>query len=154
LLNSVVLSDAAAHVTIRRTLKLTKANVLQLEQLNHGLNNDINDLQRSFTLRLEELCSLKELEAECERDQFKQTIHKLKDEKENWKKENENWKKELKQSAVLLEKLYANYKDENDQLNSELLASKLTCEELRKEILTNQQELSKIKVESDHYTLG
>jgi len=130
-----------------------KTNIVELEGQNQQLKDDANDIHRRVALTIEDLVQLNErlefrvLQAELECDQLKQNAQQLKD-------ENAKWKKDLKNSAVLLEKLSQRNKEEKDRLDGELRDAKMNSEELKKDLFTKNDALHQIQTELDSYKQG
>jgi len=91
-------------------------------------------------MKLEDLGKLNDLNAEHERDHFKQNIQTLTNEVRKWKEE-------LKQSASVLGNTIRQNKEEKVRLNDEMHIAKISSEALKQEILTNHQELDRIRLE-------
>jgi len=118
---------------IQETLKQKNKSIEEIELRNQELMNDKIEMTRSYALRLEDLGKLKELE-------LKQSMQELRE-------ENRKWKEELKHSATVLGNTIQQNKEDKGRLNDEIDFSKKTSEALRREILTNQQELDRMRIE-------
>jgi len=135
-----MLLDAAALSLVQESLKQKNKSIVEIELRNQEqINNEIK-IHRSYALKLEDLGKFKGMKTKRERDHIKQNIQTLHD-------ENRNLKGELKQSASVLGNTIRQNKEEKVRHNDEMCIAKITSEALRQEILTNQQELDRIRLE-------
>jgi len=139
---NVLFLDAAALLHIQETLKQKNKSIVEIKLRNEELMNDKIEIHRSYALKLGDVGKLKDLQlrAEGERDLLKQNMQQVKD-------ENRKWKEELKHSATVLGSTIRQNKGEKSRLNDEIHIGKKTSEALRREILTNQQELDRMRIE-------
>jgi len=132
--------DAAALSLVQESVKQKNTSIVKLELCKQELMTNEIEIHRSYAMKLEDLGKLNDLNAEHERDHFKQNIQTLTNEVRKWKEE-------LKQSASVLGNTIRQNKEEKVRLNDEMHIAKISSEALKQEILTNHQELDRIRLE-------